>query len=206
MNEDDAAEAGLAEVDTPEALDDETDVVPTGTVSEGAKPTKEPKAPARPTPPATHITPVAFAKELTKHLADKSFQNKNGFVGRTTDGSAIDLKINPIPPQYIYSMINQTHKRNAQGELTAKNPLPTYVSGHGGEIWPTGEQPEGTPIARINLLILDEALAWWDAKDARVAASKADKAAKEKAKAEKAAAAPATEAPATTSGPVVEAE
>jgi hypothetical protein len=199
----DAGPNVIQDVDTPEELDDETDVVPE-TTGEGAKSTTAtPKAPARATPPDGYITPVAFAKILTKHLAEKSYQNKNGYVGRTSDGATIDEKINPIPPQYIYSMLNQGNKPNA------KNPIPTYVSGHNpGEVWKTGEQPEGTPLARVNLLDPTEALAWWDAKDERIAASKKAKEDKAKAAAEKAAATPA--APAVVEDeaaePVTEAE
>src|SRR5690242_13962642 len=74
-----APPAELAEVDTPEALDDETDEVPATAAGEGAKPQaeKKEKAPARATPPEGYITPVQFAKELTKHLSDKEFKNKN---------------------------------------------------------------------------------------------------------------------------------
>jgi hypothetical protein len=195
----------LDEVDTPEALDDEAEDT-AAPASEGATPATPaaPKAPARPAPPQGYITPVAFGKILTEHLAAKSYQNKNGYVGRTSDGATIDLKVNPIPPQYIYSMINQGNKPNA------KNPIPTYVSAHDGTVYKTGEQPEGVALARVNLMDATEALAWWDAKDARVAAGRQAKAEKAKAAAEKAAAAPATPAgtPAveTPSEPVQEAE
>jgi hypothetical protein len=185
-------EDAVAEVDTPEALDDEAeDTVADGAAGEGAKQEKapkEPKAPARATPPDGLITPVQFAKVLTEHLEAKGFSNKNGPV---TAKSATSPG-NPIPPQYIYSMLSQSQKPNA------KNPVPTYVSDHAGNVYKTGEQPEGTPLARVNLLKETEALAWWDEKDSRVAASKT-------AKAEKAAKA-AEKAAATPTAPVVEAE
>jgi hypothetical protein len=193
----------LDEVDTPEALDDEAEdvAVPDG---EGAKPATEKvaKAPARVAPPEGYITPVAFAKVLTEHLSGKKYQNKNGFVGRAADGATVDLKVNPIPPQYIYSMINQGNKPNA------KNPVPTYVSAHDGQVYKTGEQPEGVALARVNLMDATEALAWWDAKDERVAASRQAKAEKAAKAAEKAAAAPAVGQPANEapSAPVEEAE
>jgi hypothetical protein len=198
----------LNEVDTPEALDDEPeDTVDASAtpVSEGAKPAAAPKAPARPAPPTGLITPVQFAKTLTEHLEAKGFSNKNGPVTSKSDTSPG----NPIPPQYIYSMINQGSKPNA------KNPIPTYVSAHDGTVYKTGEQPEGTPLARVNLMKADEGLDWWDAKDARVAASKTAKAEKAAKAAEKAAAAPAgtVDHPAngaatepSTDEPVVEAE
>jgi hypothetical protein len=89
-------------------------------------------------------------------------------------------KTNPVPPQMVYSYI----KSNGP---SSKNPLPTYEEG-----------------GRSNLLKVEEALGWWDAKAERTAASKA--AAAEKAA--RKAAAPATETAATTSdeGEAVEAE
>ena len=197
-------DAPLAEVDTPEALDDEAeDTVAPEAAGEGAKTEKAaektPKAPARPAPPEGYITPVQFAKVLTEHLEAKGASNKNGPI---TAKSATSPG-NPIPPQYIYSMINQGNKPNA------KNPVPTYVSAHDGTVYKTGEQPEGTPLARVNLMDSSEALAWWDAKDERVAASKAAKAEADAKKAAKAAETPATPAAAaveTPSEPVVEAE
>jgi hypothetical protein len=81
-----------------------------------------------------------------------------------------------VKPQVVYSYI-----KNTKG---GKNPIPTYEVG-----------------GRSNLLKLDEFLAWWDAKDERVRASKAAAAAKAEAKAARAAAAPAA-----ASAEVVEAE
>jgi hypothetical protein len=71
-----------------------------------------------------------------------------------------------VPPQYIYSTINSTKN--------GKNPLPTYSEG-----------------GRDNLLKLEEALAWWEQKDTRVAERKANAASKAEKKANKAEAAPA---------------
>jgi hypothetical protein len=62
-----------------------------------------------------------------------------------------------IPPQQIYSMI-----RNASKE----NPFPVYEEG-----------------GRKNLIKAQEGLAWWDAKDQRVAERKANAAAKAEKKA-----------------------
>jgi hypothetical protein len=195
--------AAVNEVDTPEALDDEPEDTADASASEGAKPekvAKEAKAPARAAPPEGLITPVQFAKVLTEHLEAKGATNKNGPI---TAKSATSPG-NPIPPQYIYSMLSQGAKPNA------KNPVPTYVSAHDGTIYKTGEAPEGTPLARVNLLKQDEALEWWDAKDARVAASKTAKAEADKKKAEKAAAAPVAtpenQTPAIDAEPVTEAE
>lgn len=85
---------------------------------------------------------------------------------RETDPNAPEVEVRP---QVVYSYI-----KNSQG---GKNPIPTYEEG-----------------GRSKLLKLDEFLAWWDEKDARVAASKANAAAKAAKKAEKAKAAPAAEA------------
>jgi hypothetical protein len=129
------------------------------TVAEDVAPAAEkaPKAkkgPARPDVPDGYIMPVAFARELTKHLAARGATNKHG---------KIDPETNPIPPQQIYSMM----KTNS---ATGKNPFPVHsVDGYPSE-----------------LLILEEALAWWDAKDERVTASKAAKAEKAAKKAAKA--------------------
>lgn len=92
-----------------------------------------------------------------------------------------------VPPQMVYSYMKNADPTKAG----VKNPWPRYSEG-----------------GRENLLKVDESLAWWDAKDARVKASKdaqAEKAAKKAAKgtAGDAAAAQTEEAP---SGPVVEAE
>jgi len=208
---DEAAAVGsteeLDEIDTPEALDDEAEDTVTpeaaATAGEGAKPEKAPKAPARPTPPEGLITPVQFAKELTKHLEAQGKSNKNGPI---TSKSA-ESPGNPIPPQYIYSMLSQSAKAGA------KNPIPTYVADHQGNVFSTAEAPKDDqgnlkPLARVNLLKLDEALKWWDEKDARVSASKQAKAEKAAKAAEKASETPApVEAEAVTeTEPVEEAE
>lgn len=160
------ADEELNEVDTPAQNDEELETVnaPAAASGEGATPApaKAEKAPARPEVPSGYITPVQFAKALTKHLAEKGVSNKNGKIGRKEDDT-IDLNHNPIPPQYIYSVLNQGKKAGA------KNPLPSYSEG-----------------GRENLLKLEEALAWWDAKDQRVADSKTAKAEKEAKKAAKA--------------------
>jgi hypothetical protein len=164
----------LPEVDTPEALDDEVDLPTTSSsasAGEGVAP-KPTKAPARPSVASGYITPVAFAKALTAHLVEQGKSNKAGPIHPQT---------NAVPPQFIYSVINQGRKPGA------KNPLPTY-------------SVEG----RENLLILEEALAWWDAKDERVATSRAARADKAAKTADKAAKAASTST--ASQGPVVEAE
>jgi hypothetical protein len=83
---------------------------------------------------------------------------------RETDPEAAEIT---IAPQVVYSYI----KNNGEG---SKNPFPA-------------EKSEG----RAAVVDADAALAWWEAKDARVAASKASAAEKAKAKADKAAAKPA---------------
>jgi hypothetical protein len=153
---------GGVAVDEVEDLDVETlaEDVAEDTAEVPAPPTaKAPKAaakksPARPTVPEGYIMPVAFARELTKHLAARGASNKHG---------KIDPETNSIPPQQIYSMM----RTNA---ADSKHPFPVHeVVGF------------SSPV-----LILSEALAWWDEKDTRVAKGKAEKAEKAKKKAEKA--------------------
>jgi hypothetical protein len=78
-------------------------------------------------------------------------------AGKIKDDEEIEIR-----PQVVYSYI-----RNSKG---GKNPIPTYEAG-----------------GRKNLLKLEEFLAWWDAKDERVAASKVRAAEKAAKKTEKAA-------------------
>jgi hypothetical protein len=191
-NEDVEVEAELAEDgDVPEVKDLDVDAATEDEEKEevdekpaaapGAKAAdKEPKKPARPSIADGYITPVAFAKALTAHLEAKGESNRTGLINDK----------NPITSQMIYSYIKNSTKDNA------KNP------------WPTYDDPTLTG-GRALVLKLDESLAWWDAKNDRVAASKvkaaekAEKAAAAKAEADKKAA----EAPATTeSTEVVEAE
>jgi hypothetical protein len=85
-----------------------------------------------------------------------------------------------VPPQVVYSYL-----KNNLGD-TAKNPFPVHTV-------------EGDDYAWY--IKAEEALAWWDAKNTRVSASKEARAAKAAAKAAK----PAAEAEASAE-PVVEAE
>jgi hypothetical protein len=170
----DEGTVAVDEVDTPtEALDDEVDEV-AADASATDKPAKAAKEPKRKPTPDGYIMPVAFAKELTKHLEAKGASNKHGKIRVATEGDAG----NPIPPQYIYSMINQANKPGA------KIPLPVYTV-------------DGQP----NLLKLEEALAWWDAKDERIKAREVAKVDKEAKKAAK-----STEAATEDAEPVEEAE
>jgi hypothetical protein len=87
--------AVVDEVDVPDA---DTDTAP----AEGTSETKS-KEPARPPVPEGFVSPVGFAKELTKHLEARGATNSKG--------EAITVK-NPIPPQQIYSMIRNSSKNN----------------------------------------------------------------------------------------------
>jgi hypothetical protein len=184
----------LAEVDTPpETQDDELDEVPVkASASEGAQPTKTQKVSANPRveAPEGYIKPVAFARVLTQHLQERGASNVHG---------PIDVKDNPIPPQQVYSMVNQAQKPST------KNPIPLYSQAHDGKVYKFGESPEGVGLSIPFMLKQDEALAWWDAKDSRVAASRASAAAKKEAAAKKAAEKPEAKAE-EPSGPVEEAE
>jgi hypothetical protein len=103
-------------------------------------------------------------------------------AGDIGEDEAIEVK-----PQVVYSYI----KNNGP---ESKNPIPTYAEG-----------------GRENLLKIEEFIAWWEAKDARVADRKANaknKAEKKAANAEKAKTDGVTEAEDTNADapPVVEAE
>jgi hypothetical protein len=131
------------DVDAPEVTDAEDTVVEPATAEE--KPKKE-KAPSRPPVPEGKVSPVQFAKILSKHLSEKRGEEVT------------------VAPQVVYSYI----KNNGEG---SKHPFPATKA-------------EG----RAAVVDATEALAWWDAKDERVKASKsaaAEKAAKKSEKANK---------------------
>ena len=155
------------DVDTSDAEDEveeETEAKPAKAPKE-----KKEKAPARPPVAEGYITPVAFAKVLTTHLAARGATNKHGLISEES---------NPIPPQMVYSYM----RNNAAGD----NPIPVYTD---AEL--TG--------GRAAVLKTEEALAWWDAKDERIANSRKLREEKEQAKKEKA-------AKAAEAGETVEAE
>ena len=148
------------DVEQLEDLEDEVEESAGETKPAKEKKVKEPKAPARPPVPEGFVTPVAFARILTEQLHAMGHSNRNGRIGG--DGEECDHKVNPVPPQMVYSYI----KNNG---ADSRNPLPTYEEG-----------------GRENLLKPEEALEWWVAMIKRVKASKAAKAEKDAAKAEKA--------------------
>lgn len=101
------------DVDTPELEEaDETEELPAD-APKADKPAKEKKekAPARPAMEEGYISPVEFAKELTKHLEAKGASNSKGLINAT----------NAIAPQQIYSTINSTK--------AGKNPFPAKTVG-----------------------------------------------------------------------------
>lgn len=171
-----AEDTGVEEdldVETLEATEDEAeDTVEAAPAAPKAKSgtAKEKKGPARPAVPDGYIMPVAFARELTKHLAARGAENKHG---------KIDPETNVIPPQQVYSMMRTNGP-------DSKNPFPVHeVDGF------------SSPCLK-----LEEALKWWDDKDARVSKGKAEKAAKAAKKAEKAEAAEAEGEDNTPDAPV----
>ena len=159
VSEPEDAETDLPEVDAPTAGAHEAPEAADGEAKPDAKPSKN----KRPPVPEGFITPVAFAKELTKHL------HESGDLDADAE----------IPPQMVYSYL----KSNSKGD----NAFPQYPGGEGRKV----------------LLKLDEALAWWDAKNVRVAERKANAANKE---AKKAAKADETAPAAASATPVTEAE
>jgi hypothetical protein len=125
-------EALLDEVDTPQV--DETD---TPVKDEAPKKVvKKVGGQTRPPVPEGYITPVQWAKELSE-AATKT--------GRA-NGELKENEVYEIPPQQIYSYLNQAKKSGA------KNPLPSHSAG-----------------GRNNLLKRDEVNAWWAAKEQRKA-------------------------------------
>ena len=141
------AAAELDEVDVPTETDevDEPAAQP--------KTVKKVKANTRPAPAPGTITPVAFAKSLSKRLTDEARA-----AGRIKEDEEIE-----VPPQMIYSYLNAAKKENA------KDGLPSYSSKVDGTLVPTKEKVEGETYARDNLLKEDEAFAWWDRKEQRKA-------------------------------------
>jgi hypothetical protein len=139
------------DVDTPDE-DDEADTVAEGT-AEAPKDAKAPKAKKESTRtpvPEGFISPVQFAKVLTKHLQEQHATN--------TAGVPISVESNPVPPQVVYSYINN----NKAG----KNPFPaTYGDTSKGE--------------RAVILKAEDGLKWWDELRDRVAKGKEEKANKE---------------------------
>jgi hypothetical protein len=123
------------------------------------KPVKETK-PKRGDLPEGLVTPVQLAKELSKPLDGnaENLDDSNYRYTHSKNGSHV------VVPQMVYSYL-----KGAGG----KNPLELR----------TVVDSEGT--SRDNIMVLTDALAWWDAKNARAAASKAtaqEKAAKKAAK------------------------
>jgi hypothetical protein len=171
-----------SEVETPEVTDDGTET-PAAEGDSTEKAAKAAKEPARGDLDAGLVTPVQLARELSKPI-DGNAENTDPSNFRYTSsktGSHV------VPPQMVYSYINNA------GE---KNPYPgkTVTDSLGKE--------------RANVVTTAEGLAWWDAKNARVAASKQAKAEKEAAKAAKAAKAASGESSTgeSTEGAVEEAE
>lgn len=155
-------EAPVDEVDVPSEDDGVEEVIATteGEAKED-KPKKEAK-PKRGELPDGLVTPVQFAKELSKPLDDNA-ENLDPSNWRYTHSKTGD---HAVAPQMVYSTL--------KGAGKSKNPLTIR----------TVTDSEGQ--TRENILNLEEALAWWDAKNERKVTSA--QAAKEKAekKAEKA--------------------
>jgi hypothetical protein len=161
--------------DVPAGAVEETDTpVADATPTTGDKPAKAEKTPARPPVPEGYITPVEFAKVLTKHLKERNAVDTQGRPFGDGEGEIV------VKPQIVYSYL----KNNGP---ESKNPIPQYENMAGRKV----------------LLKTDEVLAWWDAKDERVAASKAS--AKEKA-AKKSEKVKTEDAPTADEGVAVEAE
>jgi hypothetical protein len=155
------------EVDIPAAtVDDGTEAVDATGAAEGTStPAKAAKEPARGDLPEGYVTPVGFAKELSKPK-DGNAENTADDNFRHTDKNGS----HEVKPQMVYSYMRNASKENPFPIETVKDSL-----NHDRQA-----------------LKLEAGLAWWDAKNARVAERKANAAAKEQKKAEKASQAGAT--------------
>jgi len=174
------------DVDVAPADDDEADSPPSAQDGTGEqKPAKEKKESTRAAVPDGFIAPVAFAKVLTDHLREEH--------------ETLGVRKGPdevVAPQVVYSYI----KNNGPD---SKNPFPAVK---GDDTNPETGQPYAP--GRALVLKADEGLAWWDAKDVRVAEGKAERAAKAASKAAKAQTSEqaAAETGEVSTGPVEEAE
>jgi hypothetical protein len=174
----------ISEVDVP-AEDDETEDVSGADDTEAAeKPAKEPAKPKRGELPEGLVTPVQLAHELSKPLDGNAdnLDESNWRYTHSKTGSHVVL------PQMVYSYL-----KNAGA---GKNPL---------NIQNGVEDSNGSK--RDNIVVLTEALAWWDDKNKRAT----ERAANAQAKAEKKTAKAgdtetASETDATPVGEVEEAE
>lgn len=118
----------------------------------------------------------------------------------------------PVPEGFIspvkFAKVLTEHLRS-KGKLTAEQEVRpqvvySYIKNNGAD----SKHPFPTHSAEGRAVVLkaDEAVAWWDAKDERVAAGKVARAEKAKAKAEKDAAKPESAEGTDSNEPVVEAE
>jgi hypothetical protein len=178
-----ARRTDVAEVEQNETEEvPNTDSTPDQT-SDGAgnKPATKKAEPKRGQLPEGYVTPVGLATLLSQPK-DGNAENTDASNFRHTDrNGGHDVK-----PQMVYSYIKNASK-------DAPFPLETVTDSIG---------------ASRQAVQIDAGLAWWDAKNERVAGRRQNAAAKAAAKAERAAAKPATEAEGETSdaGDATEAE
>lgn len=153
-------------VEEVDVVDDEAEDVqveaPEAT-AEGEKPKNE-SAPKRGDLPEGLITPVAFAKLLSQPI-DGNPENKDDSNYRYTHSKTGD---HTVAPQMVYSYLKSVKGSKDPNKLTIKDGV---VDSNG--------------MARNNILVQDEALAYWDAKNKRTAESKEAAAEKAAKKAEK---------------------
>lgn len=152
---------------------DEVDTVAEGTESEaGEKQAKAPKEPARGDLSEGYVTPVGLAKILSQPIdGDKENLEASNWY-HTDKAGGHDVK-----PQMVYS-----YKKNAPKE----DPFPSETV------------TDSLGNARENVLKLEDGIAWWLRKNARVEERKANAAKKEEAKAERAKKAEEAKAAGTT--------
>lgn len=138
-----------ADLDVDAGTDDGTEEVPeTPPTKPGTKAKAEPKEkkePARKPVAEGYITPVDAAKKLSEHLTAKA--QESGAIGTN---EKIEIR-----PQIVYATLKSNGEKS-------RNPIPQYTD------------PALTG-GRQCVLKLGEFLAWWDAKDERVASRKVKK-------------------------------
>jgi hypothetical protein len=172
-------------VDEAEVQSPELDEVDTPT----AEPEGEIDLPAgdtAKTDAASDPSTAAVPKKATKPPVPAGFITPVAFAHTLTEklrGTKQLAEGEVFPPQMVYSWVKAGQKSGA------KDGLPSYSEG-----------------GRDNLLKADEAMAWYDRKDQRVADRKAAKEKKAAEAAAKASATPATAAPAAPTEPVQEVE
>jgi hypothetical protein len=164
------------EVEQVETIDDGVETSAVEGTETAEKPAKAKKEAARGALPEGYVTPVGLATALSQPIdGDKENTDSSNFRHTDKNGE------HTVKPQMVYSYMKNASKEHAFPIEVVQDSL-----GHDRQA-----------------LKLEAGLAWWDAKNSRVAERKANAGAKAEKKAAKAAEAPAE---GTAEAQVVEAE